>query len=101
MYAGGVTDVPKPVSGPDAALTTNPQSGRPPGADEFALVALLDQHGVKMLRYEANDGARHVCRSCGVAFEPTAEVLVYRDAATHYGCRWWWWDSAHSPIRPG
>jgi hypothetical protein len=81
-------------------MTTKPQSGRPPGADEFALVALLDQHGVKMLRYETGDGVRHVCRSCSVALEITDEVLVYRDAATHYGCRWWWWDSPHSPIRP-
>jgi hypothetical protein len=100
VYAGAVADVPKPVDDSDAPLTTQPQSERPPGADEFSLVALLGQHGVKMLRYEVDDGTRHLCRKCSAAFGPKDEVLVYGDAATHYGCRWWWWDSPHSPIRP-
>ncbi|HEX8795519.1 MAG TPA: hypothetical protein VF765_31430 [Polyangiaceae bacterium] len=90
----------KPSRASHGALTTKPQSDRPPGADEFALVALLGQHAVKMLRYEVDDGTQHLCRSCGVAFEPSDQVLVHGDAATHYNCRWWWWDSPHSPIRP-
>jgi len=100
VYDVPVADIPKPVDDSDGPATTKPQSGRPPGADEFALVALLGQHGVKMLRYEVADGTRHVCRSCSAELAPADEVLVYRDAATHYGCRWWWWDSPYSPIRP-
>lgn len=94
-----MADVPKPVADADGAMTTQPQEDRPPGADEFALVALLGQHAVKMLHYE-DDGTRHVCRCCGVAFGQSDQVLVFGDAATHYACRWWWWDNPHSPIRP-
>jgi hypothetical protein len=95
-----VADVPKPVGDSEPAATTKPQSERPLGADEFALVSLLGEHGVKLLKYEADEGTLHVCRSCSVGFASADEVLVYRDTATHYGCRWWWWDSPYSPIRP-
>jgi hypothetical protein len=77
--------------------------------DEAHLLSLLADHRVSLRRARDVPALLFPCRSCGEDFEPKDEVLVALrggpepekpHAATHLRCRWWWWESPHSPIHP-
>lgn len=91
---------------PRSASPSSAGLGRP---EEVTLLALFAERGVKV--HPAIDDraaqARH-CRKCSRPFVRGDDVLIYvppgrgaRDeVATHLKCRWWWWESPQSPIRP-
>lgn len=92
---------------PRSASPSSAGLGRP---EEVTLLALFAERGVKV--HPAIDlrvlHARH-CRKCSRPFVAGDDVLLYVPAgrsardqvATHLRCRWWWWESPQSPIRPG
>jgi hypothetical protein len=110
-HASALTPLtPMPRSGPRSA---SPRSASPISAglgrpEEITLLALFAERGVKV--HTAIDPAAHAraCRKCQRPFVRGDDVLVYiqpgrsaRDqVTTHLKCRWWWWESPQSPIRP-
>lgn len=93
-------------SGPRSGTPSSAGLGRP---EEVTLLALFAERGVKV-HPAIDDRVLHSthCRKCGRPFARGNDVLVYvapgrsaRDeVATHLKCRWWWWESPQSPIRP-
>lgn len=91
---------------PRSASPSSAGLGRP---EEVTLLALFAERGVKV-HAAIDDRQAHAryCRKCSRPFVLGDDVLVYvppgrsaRDeVATHLRCRWWWWESPQSPIRP-
>jgi hypothetical protein len=90
---------------PRSASPSSAGLGRP---EEMTLLALFAERGVKL--HTSIDPAAHAraCRKCSRPFVRGDDVLVYLQAgrsardqvSTHLKCRWWWWESPQSPIRP-
>jgi hypothetical protein len=102
-----------PMPRREGPRSASPRSGSPSSAglgrpEEMTLLALFAERGVKV--HSAIDPAAHAraCRKCLRPFVRGDDVLVYvqpgrsaRDqVTTHLKCRWWWWESPQSPIRP-
>jgi hypothetical protein len=102
-----------PMPRSNAQRGSNPRSSSPSSAgpgrpEEMTLLALFAERGVKL--HPAINPASHAraCRKCLRPFVHGDDVLVYvepgksaRDQlTTHLQCRWWWWESPQSPIRP-
>ncbi len=78
---------------------------------EVELLALLSAHQVVASVAGRADLRAPTCRCCGLRFEQRDDVLIYSSPpgsgrageptiVTHLRCRWWWWESPDSPIRP-
>jgi len=112
-HASGLTPM-TPMPRRVSPRSASPRSGSSSGAglarpEEMTLLALFAERAVKL--HPAIDPAAHAraCRKCLQPFVRGDDVLVYvvpgrsaRDQlTTHLKCRWWWWESPQSPIRPG
>ena len=113
-HASALTPLtPMPRGGPSGLRSSSPRSGSSSSAgvarpEEMTLLALFAERGVKL--HQSIDPAAHAraCRKCLQPFVRGDDVLVYivpgrsaRDqVTTHLKCRWWWWESPQSPIRP-
>ena len=95
-------------SGPRSA---SPRSASPSSAglgrpEEVTLLALFAKHGVRVYPAIGEPTRERHCRKCSRRFVAGDDLVVYSPPgasevmATHLKCRWWWWESPQSPIRP-